>query len=71
MDRIVECIPNFSEGKRKEVIDEIVNEIKKVEGVKLLDVESDVDHNRSVVTFIGEPEAAGKRHFSQQRRHLN
>ncbi|MEM3555537.1 MAG: glutamate formimidoyltransferase [Candidatus Micrarchaeia archaeon] len=57
MERIVECIPNFSEGRRKEVIDEIVGEVKKVKGVKLLDVESDVDHNRSVVTFIGEPKA--------------
>jgi glutamate formiminotransferase len=63
MDRIVECIPNFSEGKRKEVIDKIVDEIKKVKGVKLLDVESDADHNRSVVTFIGEPEAAAEAAF--------
>jgi len=55
--RLIECVPNFSEGRRKEVIDAIVNEIKKVESVKLLDVESDKDHNRSVVTFIGEPEA--------------
>jgi len=63
MDRIVECIPNFSEGKRKEVIDEIVGEIKKVKGVRLLDVESDADHNRSVVTFIAEPEAAAEAAF--------
>ncbi|NYZ75899.1 glutamate formimidoyltransferase [Candidatus Micrarchaeota archaeon] len=63
MDRIVECIPNFSEGKRKEVIDKIAGEIKKVKGVKLLDVESDADHNRSVVTFIGEPEAVAEAAF--------
>jgi len=63
MDKIVECIPNFSEGSRKEVIDEIVGVIKKVKGVKLLDVESDVDHNRSVVTFIGEPAAAAEAAF--------
>jgi glutamate formiminotransferase len=63
MDKIVECISNFSEGRREEVIDEIVDEIKKVKGVKLLDVESDVDHNRSVVTFIGEPEAAAEAAF--------
>lgn len=63
MDRVVECIPNFSEGRRKEVIDEIVGEIRSVDGVKLLDVESDADHNRSVVTFIGEPAAAAEAAF--------
>lgn len=63
MDKIVECIPNFSEGKREEVIDKIAGEIRKVKGVKLLDVESDADHNRSVITFIGEPEAAGEAAF--------
>jgi glutamate formiminotransferase len=63
MDRIVECIPNFSEGRRKGVIDDIVGEIKKVKGVKLLDVESDADHNRSVVTFIGGPEAVAEAAF--------
>lgn len=63
MDKIVECIPNFSEGKSKKIIDEIAREIKKVKGVKLLDVESDADHNRSVATFIGGPEAAGEAAF--------
>jgi len=63
MDRIVECIPNFSEGKNQEVIDKIVGEINGVKGVKLLDVESDADHNRSVVTFIGEPEAVAEAAF--------
>lgn len=63
MERIVECVPNFSEGKRKEVVEKIVGEIKKVKGVNVLDVESDADHNRSVVTFIGEPEAVGEAAF--------
>lgn len=62
--KLIECVPNFSEGRRKEVIDAIVNEIEKVEGVKLLDVESDKDHNRSVVTFIGEPEPVKKAMFA-------
>ncbi len=53
--KLVECIPNFSEGRREEVVDEIVNAIRSVEGVKLLDMEMDADHNRSVITFIGEP----------------
>jgi glutamate formiminotransferase/formiminotetrahydrofolate cyclodeaminase len=56
-NRIVECIPNFSEGRRTEVVDEIVSAIASVPGVFLLRRESDVDHNRSVITFAGEPEA--------------
>ncbi len=55
MAKIVECVPNFSEGRRKDVIESIVGEIRSVKGVKLLDVESDKDHNRSVVTYVGEP----------------
>jgi glutamate formiminotransferase len=54
--RIVECIPNFSEGRRPEVIDQIVAAIKSVPGAVLLDRESDPDHNRSVITFVAEPE---------------
>ncbi len=61
--KLVECVPNFSEGRRKEVIDAILDEIKSVEGVKLLDMEMDADHNRSVVTFIGEPEAVKEAAF--------
>jgi glutamate formiminotransferase len=57
LKRIVECVPNFSEGRRKEVIEEIVASISAVRGVCVLDIHSDPDHNRSVVTFIGEPEA--------------
>ena len=56
MTKIVECIPNFSEGRRKEVVDEITNAIKSVTGISVLDVELDASHNRSVITFIGEPE---------------
>jgi glutamate formiminotransferase len=54
--KIVECIPNFSEGRRAEVIDQIVAAIKSVPGAVLLDRESDADHNRSVVTFVAEPD---------------
>jgi len=56
MRKIVECIPNFSEGRRAEVIDEIVAAIKTVPGAVLLDRESDADHNRSVVTFVAPPD---------------
>ena len=55
MSRIVECVPNFSEGRRREVVDEILNAIAGVPGVTLLDSEMDPDHNRSVLTFAGEP----------------
>ncbi|MFY9607739.1 MAG: glutamate formimidoyltransferase [Blastocatellia bacterium] len=56
MRKVVECIPNFSEGRRAEVIDQIVAAIKSVPGAVLLDHESDADHNRSVVTFVAEPD---------------
>lgn len=56
MARIIECVPNFSEGRDNDKIEKIVEEVRKVEGVKLLDYSSDKDHNRSVVTFVGEPE---------------
>ncbi len=56
MARLVECVPNFSEGRRREVVDEIVNAICAVPGVTMLDAEMDPDHNRSVLTFAGEPE---------------
>ncbi len=55
--RLVECVPNFSEGRRQDVIDEIVAAIRSVPRVWILDVESDPDHNRSVITCVGEPEA--------------
>lgn len=51
---LVECVPNFSEGRRKEVIDAIVGAVRQ-KNVRILDLESDPDHNRSVLTFAGEP----------------
>lgn len=54
---LIECVPNFSEGRRAEVIDSIVAAIAAVPGVLVLDVESDADHNRSVVTIVGGPQA--------------
>src|SRR3990172_4161153 len=53
--QIVECIPNFSEGRRPEVIAAIIAAIQAVPGITLLDRSSDADHNRSVVTFVGSP----------------
>ncbi|HLG15521.1 MAG TPA: glutamate formimidoyltransferase [Blastocatellia bacterium] len=56
MRKIVECIPNFSEGRRVEVVDRIVEAINSVPGAVLLDRESDPSHNRSVITFVAPPE---------------
>lgn len=56
MARIVECIPNFSEGRDKIVIEKIIDAVRNKEGIKLLDYSSDSDHNRTVVTFFGSPE---------------
>ena len=58
MGKLVECVPNFSEGRRPEVIAAIIGEVTKVAGVTLLNVNSDASHNRTVVTFVGEPQAA-------------
>jgi glutamate formiminotransferase len=55
--RLLECVPNISEGRDQKKISLIEEELKKIKGVKLLDVSSDKDHNRSVFTFIGEPKA--------------
>lgn len=57
MNKIVECVPNFSEGRRTEVIDAIITEIKSVDGVRFLNHTYDHDHNRAVLTFVGAPEA--------------
>ncbi len=54
---LVECIPNFSDARRPEVIEQIMQSISAVPGVHILDKHSDMDHNRTVVTFIGTPEA--------------
>ena len=53
----MECVPNFSEGRDLEKIDKIVNPFRGNEGVKLLDYSNDIDHNRLVVTVVGQPEA--------------
>lgn len=57
MKRIIECVPNFSEGRDLEKIEKIVEPFRGRDNVKLLDYQNDEDHNRSVVTVVGEPEA--------------
>lgn len=57
MSRIIECVPNFSEGRDKQKVERIADAFRGKKGVKLLDYSSDEDHNRSVITVAGEPEA--------------
>lgn len=57
MTQLIECIPNFSEARRPEIVDQILEEIISTSGVTLLDHSSDKDHNRTVVTFVGSPTA--------------
>ncbi|WP_126992280.1 glutamate formimidoyltransferase [Thermosipho globiformans] len=54
--KLIESVPNFSEGRREEVVREIIEQAQKYERVKILDWSMDFDHNRSVVTLVGEPE---------------
>ncbi|HGY54765.1 MAG TPA: glutamate formimidoyltransferase [Caldithrix abyssi] len=60
---LVECVPNFSEGKNLDVIKQITNEIEAVEGVKLLDVDPGKEMNRTVVTFVGSPQGVKEAAF--------
>jgi glutamate formiminotransferase/formiminotetrahydrofolate cyclodeaminase len=56
MKQIIECVPNISEGKNQNIINQVVEEVEKIEGVKLLDVDPGKTTNRTVITFVGEPE---------------
>ena len=56
MAQLVECVPNFSEGKDQQIIDQITQPILDETGVHLLDVDMGADFNRTVVTMVGEPE---------------
>lgn len=63
MSQLVECIPNFSEARRPEIVDDLIGAIGSVEGARLLDRSSDLDHNRTVLTFAGTPEAVEEAAF--------
>lgn len=63
MKKLVECVPNFSEGRDQAKVDVIVAAIESVPGIKLLDRQMNADHNRAVVTFAGEPQAAAEAAF--------
>jgi len=64
---LVECVPNFSEGRNVDVLDELRSVLTSVPGVRLLDVQADASHNRSVFTFVAAPEAAAEAAFRAVR----
>ena len=57
MSQLIECVPNISEGRDQAKINAIANTVKTVEGVKLLDIDPGKSTNRTVITFVGEPDA--------------
>ncbi|MCA9972139.1 MAG: glutamate formimidoyltransferase [Anaerolineales bacterium] len=63
MQQLVECVPNFSNGRNPEVYNAIADAIRGVRGVYVLDVSADPDHNRTVITFVGAPEAVEEAAF--------
>jgi glutamate formiminotransferase/formiminotetrahydrofolate cyclodeaminase len=68
LNKLVECVPNFSEGRDAAVIREIAAEIEAVQGVTLLDVDPGADTNRTVVTFVGAPDAVAEAAFRAGQR---
>jgi glutamate formiminotransferase/formiminotetrahydrofolate cyclodeaminase len=66
--RLIECVPNFSEGRDMRIIKQITDEIESVEGVRLLDVDPGRDTNRTVVTFVGEPDPVCEAAFRAVRK---
>ena len=67
MKKLIECVPNFSEGRDLKTVNAIADSIRVVAGVKLLSVEPDKDYNRSVVTFVGEPDAVQEAAFQSMK----
>ena len=63
MPKIIECIPNFSEGRNPATVQALAAAVESVPGVRLLDRTSDADHHRSVLTFAGDPDAVAEAAF--------
>ena len=68
MEKLIECVPNFSEGKDSAIIQSIAEEIEKIDGVKLLDVDPGKATNRTVITFVGTPQAVVEAAFHAIKR---
>jgi glutamate formiminotransferase/formiminotetrahydrofolate cyclodeaminase len=67
MKKLIECVPNFSEGRDQNVIRQITDAIESVDGVSLLDVDPGASTNRTVVTFVGDPDATVETAFRDIR----
>ena len=67
MRKIVECVPNISEGRNQAIIDACADAVRKVKGVKLLDVDPGKSTNRTVFTFVGDPESVVEGAFRAYR----
>lgn len=63
MAKIIQCVPNISEGRRPEIVEAVVNEVRTTMGVTLVDYSSDASHNRTVITFLGNEESVGEAAF--------
>jgi glutamate formiminotransferase / 5-formyltetrahydrofolate cyclo-ligase len=68
MQKLLQCIPNFSEGQRLEIIEQIADAVRAVEDVRLLGVSPNGDHNRTVLTFVGPPAAVAEAAFQATRK---
>ena len=66
--KLIECIPNFSEGRNLDIIKQITDVIESVDDVKLLDVDAGAEMNRTVVTFFGSPEGVAAAAFASTRK---
>ena len=69
MQQLIECVPNFSEGCDMTIIDKITDEIKKIDGVKLIDVDPGQATNRTVVTIVGTPVEVCEAAFQAVKKH--
>ena len=63
MNKIIECVPNFSEGRDKNIINKIIKAIETIPEINILDIDMGSDTNRTVVTFVGSPEAVSNAAF--------
>lgn len=63
MAKIIQCVPNISEGRRPEIVEAVINEVRSTAGVTLIDYSSDASHNRTVITFLGDEKSVGEAAF--------
>lgn len=68
MKKLIESVPNFSEGRRKEVVEEIIKASEETQNVWVFDWSMDEDHNRSVVTVVGDPQAVAESIFKMSKK---